>query len=170
MTAPQPTAKLDERYSSPNSSPVDWQSAAGKLEQAEIYWVTTIRANGRPHVVPLIAVWLNDAIHFSTGQAEQKSRNLAGSSRCIVSTGCNAMGEGLDIVVEGEAVRVTDNDALTRIAAAYEAKYGPDWHFNVSDGTFVSPRGDVADVYRVAPDVAFGFGRDGGFTQTRWTF
>ena len=35
-------------------------------------WLTTVRADGRPHVTPLVAVWLDDAIHFSTGPEEQK--------------------------------------------------------------------------------------------------
>jgi len=38
------------------------------------------------------------------------------------------VGTGLDVVVEGTAVRVTEQQALQRLADAYEAKYGSVWH------------------------------------------
>ena len=43
---------------------------------------------------------------------------------CILTTGCNALNEGLDLVVEGDAVRVSDDATLRRIAGAYESKDG----------------------------------------------
>jgi len=46
--------------------PVRW------LEDAELFWITTVRVDGRPHVTPLVAVWLDDAIHFATGAGEQQ--------------------------------------------------------------------------------------------------
>jgi hypothetical protein len=72
-------------------------------------------------------------------------------------------------VVEGHAVRVTQAGTLERLAAAYLAKYGPDWAFNV-DGDAFEHGGHRALVYRIAPDVAFGFRRGASASQTRWTF
>jgi hypothetical protein len=117
----------------------------------------------------LIAVWLEDALFFCTGAEEQKGRNLARNPFCILTTGCNAMSEGLDIVVEGEAINVRDEAKLQRIAGAYVAKYGSDWRFEVSDGAFSHSDGAVALVFEVAPVKAFGFGK-GAFSQTRWRF
>jgi hypothetical protein len=127
-----------------------------------------VRADGRPHVTPLIAVWLDGALYFSTGAEEQKCRNLAHNPLCALTTGCNAIGEGLDIVVEGKAVNIRDEAKLERVAGAYVAKYGSDWRFDVVDGAF-SHAGGVALVFEVAPVKAFGFGK-GAFSQTRWTF
>lgn len=108
------------------------------------------------------------------GPSEQKARNLAASARCTVLTGCNVV-DGLDVVVEGEAVRVTDDERLRRLALEYEAKYGSDWRFTVQDGAFrhgaESLRGDdpgTAIVFEVAPETAFGFGKGAVYSQTRW--
>ena len=74
----------------------------------------------------------------------------------------------IDVVVEGEAVRVRDEARLARIAAAYVAKYGSDWQFDVRDGAFAHGE-STALVFEVAPVKAFGFAK-GAFSQTRWRF
>lgn len=147
-TTPTPTARLDDRFSDPAAAPLPWADAERVLEQAELYWLTTVRADGRPHVTPLIGVAYDGAVHFCTGVREQKARNLEHSAQVALTTGTNAWAEGLDVVVEGTAVRVSDNAELQRIADAYEAKYGSDWHFDVGDGTFESG-GDPAAVFRI---------------------
>jgi hypothetical protein len=81
------------------------------------------------------------------------------------------MDEGLDVVVEGDAVQVTDDAKLGRIADLYESKYGREWRFGVRDGVFVPEDGEgVALVFEVAPRKAFGFGKGNEFSQTRWRF
>jgi hypothetical protein len=166
----EPVDELDARYSGAGASPTPWARARAQLEAAEVYWLSTVRPDGRPHVTPLIAVWLDEAVYFTTGPEERKARNLAGNPHCALTTGGNALNEGLDLVVEGTAVRVTDDARLHRLAAAYEAKYGSDWHFEVRDGAFHHPDGaGTALVFEVAPSTAFGFGK-GEFSQTRWRF
>jgi hypothetical protein len=87
-----------------------------------------------------------------------------------MTTGCNTLGEGTDIVVEGDAIRVRDDARLHRIADAYERKYGDDWRFSVRDERFVGPEGNVGIVYEVAPGTAFAFGKGETYSQTRWRF
>jgi hypothetical protein len=132
-----------------------------------------VRPDGRPHVTPLIAVLLSDALYFCTGASERKAKNLAHNAHCILTTGCNALGEGLDLVVEGDARRVTDDATLRRVADAYESKYGSDWRFAVRDGAF-HHRGGHQDVpvlvYELAPRKALGFGKGNVYSQTRWRF
>jgi hypothetical protein len=72
-------------------------------------------------------------------------------------------------VIEGEAVRVRDDEKLSCIAHAYRAKYGSDWSFDVRDGAFFGASGTVAVVFEVAPVTGYGFGK-GTFSQTRWSF
>src|SRR5205809_8017907 len=117
MHRPEPTAELAARFSSEGAAPTDWAEARGHLEDAEIFWISTVRPDGRPHVTPLIAVWLDDTLYFCTGPEERKARNLASNPHCALTTGCNAF-DGLDLVVEGDAVRVTDDAELRRIADA----------------------------------------------------
>jgi nitroimidazol reductase NimA-like FMN-containing flavoprotein (pyridoxamine 5'-phosphate oxidase superfamily) len=167
----EPAAELDTRFSSEGASPTEWAEARDRLEDAEIFWVSTVRPDGRPHVTPLISVWLDDALYFSTGPTEQKAKNLAANRHCILTTGCNDIDRGLDVVVEGDAVQVTDDVKLRHIADRYVSKYGEDWRFEVRDGTFVQGNGAVvALVFEVAPKKGFGFRKGDEFSQTRWRF
>jgi uncharacterized pyridoxamine 5'-phosphate oxidase family protein len=168
MASAEPVAELDARYSSGGASPTEWAEARRRLGEAELFWLSTVRPDGRPHVTPLLSVWLDGALYFCTGPSERKARNLAQNPHCVLTTGCNALNEGLDLVVEGDAAEVSDDAQLRRIADAYESKYGSDWHFEVRDGAFHGEGGE-ARVYEVAPSTAFGFGK-GAFSQTRWRF
>src|SRR5689334_5943214 len=113
---PTPTTELDERYSSPGATAVDWAQGEATLTDAELFWISTVRPDGRPHVTPLVAVWLDGALYFTTGADERKGRNLADSPHVVLTTGSNRWNEGLDVVVEGDAVRITDDEALATIA------------------------------------------------------
>ncbi len=139
-----------------------------RLADAQVYWLSTVRPDGRPHVTPLISVWLDDALYFCTGPAERKAKNLAQNPHCVLTTGSSALNEGLDLVLEGDARKVTDDVQLNRIADAYESKYGSDWHFDVRDGAFYGDGGQAL-VYEVDPSTGFGF-KKGKYAQTRWRF
>jgi nitroimidazol reductase NimA-like FMN-containing flavoprotein (pyridoxamine 5'-phosphate oxidase superfamily) len=153
-----PTARFDSRFSDPAAGPTPWPDAVRVLEQAELYWLTTVRADGRPHVTPLIGVVEDEVVHFCTGLREQKARNLEHRTDVALTTGNNTWAQGLDVVVEGTAVRVTDQDALQRLADAYEAKYGSDWHFDVGDGVFRTAE-DAAAVFRIEPAKVLAFAK-----------
>jgi general stress protein 26 len=132
-----PTAHLDSRFSTPGAGPVAWEEVQRGLGEADLFWVVTVRADGRPHVTPLLAVVLDDVLHFCTGPTEQKAKNLATNPHCSLLTGNGTRLEGLDLVVEGTAVRVTDESLLRRLADEWVRKYGQDWRFEVVDGAFV---------------------------------
>lgn len=153
-----PSAQIDSRFSDPEAGPTPWSDAAHILEHAELYWLTTVRGDGRPHVTPLIGIAQGEVVHFCTGLREQKARNLEGNSQVALTTGNNTWAEGLDVVVEGTAVRVTDRDSLQRLADAYEAKYGSDWHFDVGDGVFGEGE-QAAAVFRIEPDKVLAFAK-----------
>ena len=167
MAKKEPTPELQTQFSSEGATPTPWAEARQRLEQAAIYWLTTVRPDGRPHVTPLIAVWLDGALYFCTGPSERKAQNLAQNAQVAITTGCNGM-EGLDMVLEGTAVQVTDAARLQPIADQVAAKY-EGWHYTVRDGAFYG-EGGRALVYEVAPATAFGFGKGESFSQTRWRF
>jgi hypothetical protein len=127
-----------------------------------------VRADGRPHVTPLIGVVEDGAVHFCTGLREQKARNLEHRSQVALTTGNNTWAQGLDVVVEGTAVRVTDQAALQRLADAFEAKYGSVWHFDVGDGGFGTGE-DAAPVFRIEPAKVLAFAKE-PHAQTRYRF
>jgi hypothetical protein len=116
----------------------------------------------------LIGVVEDGAMHFCTGLGEQKARNLEQCRQVALTTGTNTWAQGLDVVVEGTAVPVTDNDTLQRLADAYEAKYGDAWHFDVVDGGFGTDE-DFAAVFRIEPAKVLAFAK-APHAQTRYRF
>jgi general stress protein 26 len=167
LMSDHPAALLDERFSSPGASPTDWAQVLEELQGAGVWWISTVRDDGRPHVTPLIAVWVESALWFTTGAEEQKAVNLRQNQECVLTTGCNRLDEGLDVVVEGRAEQTGDDAVLERVAAAYEEKYGSEWHFDVRDGRF-HHEGGSALVFRVAPTKVLAFGKGEPYTQTGW--
>lgn len=165
----RPTAELDTRFSDPDTDPTDWDTTTSILKAAQLSWITTVRADGRPHVTPLVAVWLDDAAHFTTGPSEQKAVNLRHNPSVVLTTGCNTWDHGTDVVVEGTASRVTDPVALHRLAAAWREKWNGEWDYTVTADGFAHHAGGEAVVYRVEPDKVLAFGK-GTFSQTRFRF
>ena len=169
MTPTAPTTDLDARYGDPEATARSWEEAADLLARAEVSWLTTVRPDGRPHVTPLITVWWDGALHFVTGVDERKARNLEQNRDVVLTTGTSTLHGGLDVVVEGVAERVTDPGELSALAAAWEEKYGAEWHFDVVDGGFGSQGESLGAVFRVRPVTVFGFGK-APYSQTRWRF
>ncbi|MEU9781615.1 pyridoxamine 5'-phosphate oxidase family protein [Streptomyces phaeochromogenes] len=165
----QARSELDTRYSDENATARPWSEAEALLAESELFWISTVRPDGRPHVTPLPTVWSDGALHFCTGPEERKARNLALNPSVVLTTGTNTWNKGYDLVVEGEAVRVSDDARLRELAEAWERKYGSFWHFEVGDGHFQHGAGKAL-VFSVAPGTVFGFGKGEPFSQTRWRF
>jgi hypothetical protein len=70
---------LDPRYRASNPIATDWETTRRVLETAQVFWLSTIRADGRPQVMPVVGVWLDGAMHFCTGPGRQKAINLRSS-------------------------------------------------------------------------------------------
>lgn len=178
MVMSDPQAELDVRFSSEGATPRPWSEVRGVLGEAEIFWLSTVRRDGRPHVTPLPAMWLDGALHFCTGPEEQKAKNLAANPQCVLTTGTDRFQSGLDVVVEGQAVRVTDENLLTRLAEMWLDKLG--WPFEVVDGVFREKASELAGadfdargeahVFGVTPTKILAFGKGEPFSQTRYRF
>ncbi|MFF0741059.1 pyridoxamine 5'-phosphate oxidase family protein [Streptomyces sp. NPDC004111] len=160
---------LGTDYSEEKAVAAPWAKAEEILRTAELFWISTVRGDGRPHVTPLPAVWRDGKLHFCTGPGERKALNLAANPHTVLTTGNNRWKEGFDLVYEGTAVRVADDARLRVLADAWETKYGSDWHFEVADGHFGHGPGRAV-VFEVAPRTVFGFGKGTPFSQTRWRF
>jgi general stress protein 26 len=163
-----PATVFDGSFSEPGSEATPWDHVRTVLDEAEIFWLSTVRGDGRPHVAPLLAVWQEGALHFCTGPAEQKARNLEHDPRCILTTGCNKYETGLDVVVEGTAVRITDPGSLRQLADSWTAKFGTRWKYEVGDGVLVHQPGPVL-MFRLEAAKAFAFSRS-PYVQTSYRF
>jgi pyridoxamine 5'-phosphate oxidase-like protein len=112
-------------------------------------------------VTPLIGVVApDDSVYFCTGLEEQKGRNLEQNDQVALTTGNNDWAKGLDVVVEGRAVRIDDEGRLKQLAEAWVAKYGEEWRFDVYDGMFRHDDGGGAAVFRVEPAKVMAFAKD----------
>jgi pyridoxine/pyridoxamine 5'-phosphate oxidase len=166
MTDKVPTAELDARFSGPGAVATPWAETCRVISDAELFWISTVRDDGRPHVTPLPAVWDQGALHFCTGGGEQKGVNLARNPHCTLTTGTNLWNEGLDVVIEGDAVRVRDESRLRRLADAWATKYHGDWHFDVANEAFRGDGGEAL-VFEVVASKILAFAK-GDFAQTRY--
>jgi Pyridoxamine 5'-phosphate oxidase len=156
------TGQLDARFSEA-TQPVGWSQVADALARAELYWLTTVRKDGRPHTTPLVGAWVDDGFVFCTGPEEQKARNLAHSAAVTVTTGANTWNDGLDVVLEGEAERVTGLDLLTRLADEIRQKHHGVWDFTPDEDGFghTDTSGDshIAHVFLVPPAKVLAFAK-----------
>jgi Pyridoxamine 5'-phosphate oxidase len=164
-----PIPEQDIRFGDPQAPPTPWAEALHVLVTAELFWISTVRSDARPHVTPLPAVWYEDRLHFATGPAEQKAVNLARNPHVALTTGCNRWKEGLDLVIEGNVVQVRDDARLRILADLWRAKYHGDWDFAVENGMFCHEDGGSAAVFEVAPTKVLAFAK-GPFAQTRYRF
>jgi nitroimidazol reductase NimA-like FMN-containing flavoprotein (pyridoxamine 5'-phosphate oxidase superfamily) len=174
----EPQAELHPDFSSQGATATPWREVHAVLERAEIFWISTVRADGRPHVTPLPAMWLDGALHYSTGPDEQKSHNLDRNPSCILTTGSSSYRRGLDVVVAGRAERVTDRPTLERLAELWQTKL--EWPYDVVEGGFrhrpEGPQPETADsqglvlVFAVRPAKILSFSRGEQFAQTRYRF
>ena len=162
---PAQIGQIDSRFSASESAPTPWSEVEELLERAELYWISTVRQDGRPHVTPLIAVLHDGAMHVSTGLREQKAHNLEKNPRVALTTGRNDWAGGVDVVVEGTAIRITGRERLQRLADAVEAKYGSVWHSDVEGDEGFESVGGLAAVFRIDASKVLAFAKD-PFSQT----
>lgn len=105
--------------------PVSWPTITEKLDagsapaadalNARTTWLATVNEDGSPHVTAVGAIWHDGTFWFQTGVGTRKSRNVARDPRCSVALSiCDA-----DVVIEGDAARVTDRDLVARVANAW---------------------------------------------------
>ena len=92
----------------------------------------TMRPDGRPHSAGIGTLWIDGDIYFTSGPGTRKVRNLAENPACTISAGLAT----IDIVFEGEAVRVTDGLTLERVAARCRES---GWPVQVEGGAFTGP-------------------------------
>src|SRR5436305_7024573 len=105
--------------------PVNWANVVEKLDagsppapdahNARTTWLSTVNEDGSPHVTAVGALWLDGSFWFQTGSGTRKSRNVARDRRCSIAVSIR----DADVVVEGEAARVTDRAILARVAKAW---------------------------------------------------
>jgi len=161
--------------------PVDWAAIVEKLDagstprpdgaNSRTTWLSTVNEDGSPHVTAVGALWVDGTFWFQTGVGTRKARNLARDPRCSVAVSIR----DADVVIEGEAVRVTESGAVARIATAW-ADHGwpaePDESGSGITAPFNAPSQGPPpwNVYRIEPRSAtvVSAAEPGGLTRFRF--
>ena len=151
--------------------PIPWSRAVEQLEtgSAKSFWLATVRPDGRPHVAGVGALWVDGKLYFTSGPKTRKSRNLAQNPACVFSVAL----PNLDLVIEGTAARVTDEDTLQRLAQRYAAQ---GWPARASDGALTAEYSAPSAgpppwiLYVFTPTTAFGVATAAPNGATRWQF
>jgi PPOX class probable F420-dependent enzyme len=146
----------DEMIAASGGKTLPWSWAVARIGETRNLWLTTVRPDGRPHMMPVWGLWRDGAFEFSTGPKSRKAKNFRQNPRVAVATESGSEA----VVIEGE-VSVMPASSHAGFLAAYKEKY--DWDMDESMGPF----------YVVTPRVAFGI-REYGDKETggvtRWTF
>ena len=67
MSEIEPTVELHEGFSEPNAKARPYAEVVEVLTNSEMFWLSSVRRDGRPHLTPLPAIWLGRALHFCAG-------------------------------------------------------------------------------------------------------
>jgi Pyridoxamine 5'-phosphate oxidase len=112
---------------------IEWTTIEGRLRQGmtqapgsggpnrHTSWLATINPDGSPHVTGVGALWVDGTFWFETGEHTRKGKNLARDPRCTMSIAT----EEFDLIVEGDAQRVTDTTVVAAMAARWAAAGWP---------------------------------------------
>ncbi len=137
-----------------------WSWADARLRKAHDFWLATVTPGGRPHLMPVWAVWTGEVLWFSSSLRSAKARNIAAGSGVSIATDDPYE----PVVLEGTAEIVTDPAALRTYLDAMNAKYETSY-----DADFLDPAANAS--MRLRPEKAFGLvEKDFTGSPTRWTF
>jgi PPOX class probable F420-dependent enzyme len=166
-----PVTAIDRRYSDPDAEAVSWEETRRLLEVAELVWLTTVRADGHPHMTPVVPAWTGGTLYFTTGEREQKYVNLQANPHVVLMTGSSDWNNGIGVVVEGKAVRVTDEAELGRVAEAFTVRWDGRWRFAVRDGGFYNQGAELpCAAFGITPAKAFAHAKGDPFGATTHRF
>jgi hypothetical protein len=132
-----PTATLlrfPPGYGTPKKM-LEWDVVRLLLEDAPAYWLATTRADGRPHVVPLDGVWVDDVWWYGGAPETVHIRNVTERPQAVM----HLPDPMQPVIVEGVVQRVTlETELAQRLADVSNVKYA---HYGMEN---------TADTYRKA--------------------
>ena len=155
------------------NAPLEWSRAhkAMSVPPSELltWFVGTVDPDGRPHAAGVGALYIDGDVYMTSGPKTRKSRNLAANPACSISVSL----KGIDLVLEGEAKRVTDHDSLERVAAVYRVG---GWPVEVEGDAFTAPFSAPSAgtppwyLYRFTFETVVGVANEEPHGATRWRF
>jgi hypothetical protein len=172
MTTRTPTSTKDLDIYGAGELP--WSRAAealgtGAMGPGTPSFLGTVRPDGRPHSAAIGVAYHDGDLWFTSGPGTRKSRDLAADPACTISLRL----DGIDLVAEGEAHRVTDTAKVEEIAALYrEGGWPAQAAGDVITAAFSAPSAGPPPwhVYRLHLETVFGVGLREPYGASRWRF
>lgn len=100
---------------------VSWEQVAGRLSASKNYWLCSVRADGRPHVIPRWGAFVDGRLYYDGSPETRHARNIAVNPRVTVH-----LESGDEVVIlEGASRPVSkpEPELAKKIAQAYREKY-----------------------------------------------
>ena len=172
MSGPEPTTVTNlDRYGSPA---LPWSRAhdalvGGSPSPAVTFFLGTVGPDGAPHAAGVGGHWEDGCLYFTSSPTRRKARDLAANPACTVAVRL----ADIDLILEGEATRVTDAPTLERIASRFR---DGGWPAQVEGDAFTAPYSAPSagpppwQLYRLTPRVVRGVATAQPHGATRWTF
>ena len=107
-------------------NPARWRAIEARLSRESTIWFATVRADGRPHLVPLWFIWSDGKVYICTGSATQKYANMYANQNVALSLPDSAN----VVVIEGEA-HTAGRNLIDKMAEHFYHKY--EWDFRYDD-------------------------------------
>ena len=161
--------------------PIDWNRVKKRLDSGitqapdtggpnrHTAWLATVNPDGTPHVMPVGAMWIDDAFYFTSGPETRKSKNLDADPRSTLTVATHEF----DLVLEGEATRVPDEEELQRVADVFGAgEWSPEVRHGAFYADFSAPSAGPPPwyVYRMTSNRIYALGTAEPYGATRWDF
>lgn len=135
-----------------NKGLLGWDFVQTEMRKAKNYWLSTTRANGKPHAIPIWGSWTNNTFYFGGGPDTQNRKNLAKNPNIVVHSESGTK----TVIIEGLVDMENDIEIIELIKEDYKNKYNFD---------------HPPPFYRVKPKKAFAWNMDDYTgTPTRWRF
>ncbi len=182
-TTHEPAPAREQSLVDDETQTTSWDVARKRLahpENQRTNWLATVRPDGRPHLMPVIAFWIDGAFHFIVGEGTRKGRNLLADSHCVIGTGSWEL-PSLDVIVEGRAEPISNSEEVGRIAEIFKSN---GWPLEARGDEVFGPNAPTAGpppyrIFRLVPTKAFGLPGTYGMDKveqedlpkpTRWEF
>jgi hypothetical protein len=122
MKTPQVTRPtFPEGYVDHPTSSVAWEYVEKRLSESKNYWMSSVRPNGRPHVIPRWAVYIDGKVYYDGSPETRHAQNIAQNPYVSLH-----LESGDQVIIAEGMVKPAgkpDPELAKQIAVAYSTKY-----------------------------------------------
>jgi len=118
-----------------------------RLRSDLMMWLSTVRPDGRAHIVPVWFLWQDDVLYIFS-KPDQKIRNLSQNNSAMVGVDDTKGGDD-PIMLAGDAALLQHADLPPKVHEAYSEKYGGE--LKKFNWTMDSMAAEYSEVIKITP-------------------